>query len=258
MKAANNTGECREDFMNVVAHRGYSGVYPENTMLAFRKAVEAGSDEIELDVQLTKDGTVVVIHDEKVDRTTDGTGDVRNLSFAELRKLDAAKKWNGKFPKESIPSFEEYCEWAATVNITTNIELKTGLVYYEDIEQKTIDIIDKYKLEKKVMFSSFNHSSLITAKKIAPSIPAGALVEEAGLVNAGFYCKKYGFEFYHPSYKNLNDEAVAELKRHGVGINVWTVNSMAELEKMYAWNISGTITNYPAVCRAYCNGMLKG
>ena len=65
MKAANNTGECREDFMNVVAHRGYSGVYPENTMLAFRKAVEAGSDEIELDVQLTKDGTLVVIHDEK-------------------------------------------------------------------------------------------------------------------------------------------------------------------------------------------------
>ena len=75
--------------MNVVAHRGYSGVYPENTMLAFRKAVEAGSDEIELDVQLTKDGTLVVIHDEKVDRTTDGTGAVRDLSFAELRKLDA-------------------------------------------------------------------------------------------------------------------------------------------------------------------------
>lgn len=257
MKAANNTGECREDFMNIVAHRGDSGSYPENTMLAFRKAVEAGSDGIELDVQLTKDGTVVIIHDEKVDRTTDGTGAVRELSFAELRKLDAAKKWNGKFPKESIPSFEEYCEWAATVNITTNIELKTGLVYYEDIEQKTIDIIDKYKLEKKVMFSSFNHSSLITAKKIAPAIPAGALVEEAGLVNAGFYCKKYGFEFYHPSYKNLNDEAVAELKRHGIGINVWTVNTMAELEKMYAWNISGIISNYPAVCRAYCSGRLK-
>ena len=93
--------------MNVVAHRGYSGVYPENTMLAFRKAVEAGSDEIELDVQLTKDGTLVVIHDEKVDRTTDGSGAVRDHSFAELRKLDAAKTWNGKYPKEAIPSFEE-------------------------------------------------------------------------------------------------------------------------------------------------------
>ncbi|WP_455157501.1 glycerophosphodiester phosphodiesterase family protein [Treponema socranskii] len=78
------------------------------------------------------------------------------------------------------------------------------------------------------------------------------------MVNAGFYCKKYGFEFYHPSYKNLNDEAVAELKRYGIGINVWTVNSMAELEKMYALGVFGIITNYPAVCRAYCNGMLKG
>ena len=244
-------------FMKIVAHRGYSGAYPENTMLAFRKAVAAGCDEIELDVQLTKDGTVVVIHDEKVDRTTDGSGVVRDYAFAELRKLDAAKTRNGKFPKEAIPSFEEYCELAATVNITTNIELKTGLVYYEDIEQKTIDIINKYKLEKKVLFSSFNHCSLITAKKIAPSIPVGALVEETGLVNAGFYCKKYGFEFYHPSYKNLDGEAVAELKRHGIGINVWTVNTMAELEKMYAWNISGIITNYPAVCRAYCSGRLK-
>jgi len=246
MKAANNTGECREDFMNVVAHRGYSGVYPENTMLAFRKAVEAGSDGIELDVQLTKDGTVVVIHDEKVDRTTDGSGAVRDHSFAELRKLDAAKTWNGKYPKEAIPSFEEYCEWAATVNITTNIELKTGLVYYEDIEQKTIDIINKYKLEKKVLFSSFNHCSLITAKKIAPSIPVGALVEEAGLVNAGFYCKKYGFEFYHPSYKNLNDEAVAELKRHGIGINVWTVNRPDRANQLFNWGCTGVFSDvYP-------------
>ena len=80
--AKNRQKKIQENFMNIVAHRGDSGSYPENTMLAFRKAVEAGSDGIELDVQLTKDGTVVIIHDEKVDRTTDGTGDVRNLSFS--------------------------------------------------------------------------------------------------------------------------------------------------------------------------------
>ncbi|WP_455157500.1 glycerophosphodiester phosphodiesterase family protein [Treponema socranskii] len=179
--------------MNVVAHRGYSGVYPENTMLAFRKAVEAGSDEIELDVQLTKDGTVVVIHDEKVDRTTDGSGAVRDYTFAEIRKLDAAKTWNGKYPKESIPSFEEYCEWAATVNITTNIELKTGLVYYEDIEQKTIDIVDKYKLEKKVMFSSFNHSSLITAKKNRAFDSGRSARRRSGFGKCGFLLQKIRF-----------------------------------------------------------------
>jgi len=243
--------------MKVVAHRGYSGCYPENTMLSFRKAVEAGCDEIELDVQLTKDGTVVVIHDEKVDRTTDGTGNVRDFTYKDLRKLNAAKVWNGKFEKEAIPSFEEYCEWAATVPVTTNIELKTGIVYYQNIEQKTIDILRKNGLEKKVMFSSFNHCSLITAKKIAPSIPVGALIDAPGIVNAGFYCEKYGFEFYHPSYKALSDEAVKELKDHGIGMNVWTVNGMAELQMLYNWGVSGVITNYATVCRQYLKGIGK-
>ncbi|MGI5172335.1 glycerophosphodiester phosphodiesterase [Treponema sp. OMZ 840] len=240
--------------MNVIAHRGYSGCYPENTMLAFRKAVEAGCDGIELDVQLTKDGKVVIIHDETVDRTTDGTGNVRDKTLADLRTLNAAHTWGTTFPKEPIPSFEEYCEWAATVPITTNIELKTGVVYYEDIEKKTIDIITKYNLIDRVLFSSFNHCTLISAKKIAPSIPVGALVGEKGLVNAGYYCKKYGFDFYHPSYKTLNEAAVAELEKFGIGFNVWTINDMAELEKMYAWKASGLITNYPAVCRAYLKG----
>ena len=237
--------------MKVVAHRGYSGAYPENTMLAFQKAVEAGCDEIELDVQLAKDGTVVIIHDEKIDRTTDSSGNVRDVTYEQLRTFDAAKLWNGKFSGVHIPSFEEYCEWAATVPVTTNIELKTSIVYYKEIEQKTIDIIAKYALEKKVMFSSFNHLSLISAKAIAPSIPVGALVEKTALVHAGYFCKKYGFEFYHPDFALLDDAAVNELKAHGTGFNVWTVNSMDALEKLHDWGASGVITNFPAVCKAY-------
>ena len=81
--------------MTIVAHRGYSGCYPENTMLSFEKAVEAKTDEIELDVQLTRDGQVVVIHDEKVDRTTDGVGNVRDFSLKEIQKLNASTPWNG-------------------------------------------------------------------------------------------------------------------------------------------------------------------
>jgi glycerophosphoryl diester phosphodiesterase len=240
--------------MKVVAHRGYSGCYPENTMLSFQNAVKQHCDEIELDVQLTKDGKVVVIHDEKVDRTTDGTGNVRDFLFKDLEKLNASNVWNGKHPFQHIPSFEEYCEWAATVPVVTNIELKTGIVYYEDIEQKTVDILEKYGLMKKVMFSSFNHCSLITAKRIAPSIPVGALIGDTGIVNAGFYCEKYGFEYYHPSYKALNDVAVAELKVHGIELNVWTVNGMAELEMLHDWGVRGVISNYPSVCRHYIDG----
>ena len=245
----------QEDVMKIYAHRGYSGCYPENTMLAYRQAVTAGCDGIELDVQLAKDGTVVIYHDEKVERTTDGVGNIRDYTYEELRKFDAAKQWNGKFKKEEIPSFEEYCEWASSLPIETNIELKTGLVYYPEIEQKTIDLIVKYGLEKKVMFSSFNHCSLRKAKEIAPSIPCGALVGERGLVYAGYYCAQNGFEFYHPSYKTLDDASVKELADKGVGINAWTIDGMAELEKLTAWKVAGVITDYPSVCRLYLSGL---
>ena len=241
--------------MTIVAHRGYSGCYPENTMLSFQKAVEAKTDEIELDVQLTKDHQVVVIHDERVDRTTDGVGNVRDYTLKEIQKLDASKAGNGQFSSQRIPSFEEYCEWASGQPVVTNIELKTGIVYYPDIEQKTIDILEKYQLVGKVMFSSFNHLSLVNAKQNCPEIPVGALVGKKGIVNAGFYCKKFGFEFYHPSYEALDDEKVKEIHDHGILMNVWTVNGMCELEKLQRWGVRGVITNFPTVCRAYVRGL---
>lgn len=130
--------------MKVYAHRGYSGRYPENTMLSFQKAAETGCDGIELDVQLTRDGTVVVIHDEAVDRTTDGTGLVKDYTFEELRKLDAGTIKGGRYGFCPVPSFEEYCEWASQYGVVTNVEIKTGVYYYEDIEEKTLEIIKKY------------------------------------------------------------------------------------------------------------------
>ena len=136
--------------MKVYAHRGYSGKYPENTMLAFRKAAETGCDGIELDVQLTKDGKIVVIHDETVDRTTTGTGRVKDYTYEELIKLDAAKLFGGKYGFCPIPSFEEYCQWAAGQDLVTNIEIKTGVYYYEGLEEKTVESRDEKQLDEKI------------------------------------------------------------------------------------------------------------
>lgn len=235
--------------MKVIAHRGYSGRYPENTMLAFRKAAEVGSDEIELDVQLTKDGVVVVFHDEKIDRTTDGTGMIKDYTYEELKKFNAAKLFPQVTEFEHIPTFDEYCAWAATTDITTNIEIKTGKYYYEDIEKKTVDIIHKYGLEQKVMFSSFNHLSLIKLKELLPEAECGALVDALG--NGGYYCHSYGFECYHPDVKSMTDETVAGCKKYGVKMNVWTINGMADLEQLYAWECDGVITNFPTVCKSF-------
>lgn len=146
--------------MKVMAHRGYSGAYPENTMLSFREAVKVGCDAIEMDVHETRDGRLVVIHDERLDRTTDGSGRICDHSFAELQQVNAAARYKGKYAPEHIPSFDEYCEWASGESVGHNIEIKTDKIYYHDIERKIWATIERYGLEKKVMFSSFNHISL--------------------------------------------------------------------------------------------------
>jgi glycerophosphoryl diester phosphodiesterase len=237
-------------FMKVTAHRGYSGLYPENTMLAFRKAAEAAADEIEMDVQLTKDGTVVIIHDETVDRVTGARGFIRDFTFEELQKLDASFLYGGKFGFNPIPSLDEYFAWVKDTGIVTNIELKNSVYYYEGLEEKTLALIKKHGLEKRILFSSFNHVSLLKCKKLNPAIPCGVLTGKH-IGNAGYYIQSCGLDFYHPDIALLDDEIVADCKAHGIDLNVWTVNDMAGLLKIEAWGCRGIITNYPDVCSAW-------
>ena len=240
--------------MKVIAHRGYSGRYPENTMLAFEKAVEAGCDAIEMDVQLTKDGEVVVIHDERIDRTTDGTGFVKDYTAGELQRFNAAKLFPHITEFQHIPTFDEYCSWAKQAGIETNIEIKTGIYYYEDIEKKTLDIIRRHGLEDKVMFSSFNHVSLIRIRELMPEAVCGALIGKMGIGNAGYYCSVNGFSCYHPDYEGLTREMVEDCRQYGIRLNVWTVNSMEGLEQLHDWGCEGIITNYPGVAKRWLLG----
>ena len=237
--------------MKVIAHRGFCGEYPENTMLSFKKAVEDGCDELELDVQLTKDNVLVIIHDETIDRVTDGTGNVRDYTFEEIRKFNVKATFGDKYGFNPIPSFEEYVSWVKDQNVTTNIEFKTGKYYYEELEEQVIGMIKAYGLENKVMFSSFNHLSLIRCKELVPNIECGVLVLKSGIGNPGYYVSKYNFECYHPDINGLNDEIVENCKAHGVKLNVWTVNDEEGLKKLYDWGCHGIITNYPGFCKAW-------
>ena len=236
--------------MKVIAHRGFSGKYPENTMLSFKKAVEAGCDEIELDVQLTKDNVLVVIHDENIKRTTDGEGLVRKYTFEELRQFNAATIKKKQFDFEPIPSFEEYIAYIKTTNVTTNIELKNSDFYYTDLEKKVIDLLRSYDMLDQVMFSSFNHISMMKCKQLAPEVACGLLTERQ-IGNAGFYVKSSGMECYHPDITYLTETVVKNCAKHGVLINAWTVNDMGDLQKLYDWGCAGAITNYPDICKAF-------
>jgi glycerophosphoryl diester phosphodiesterase len=241
----------KEGIMKIYAHRGACGFYPENTMLAFEKALEAGSDGIELDVQLTRDGHVVIIHDETIDRTCNGTGRVWDHDLVDLQRYNAAHTYKDGSEFHPIPSFEEYCKWVATTDLVTNIELKSSVIYYHELERKTLEIVKAHGLEKQVFVSSFNHLSLVKSKELDPAIPCGVLVPESGLVNAGLATKLFGFEYFHPAYVSLSEEMVSECHEHGIKVNVWTINTMEALENCYRWGCDGIFTNYPEVARAY-------
>lgn len=230
--------------MKNFAHRGFCGKYPENTMLAFRKALEVGIDGIELDVQLTKDGQVVIIHDEKVDRTTNGTGFVADYLLEDLQKLDASSVFAGQMGFNPIPTLREYFELVKDWPIVTNIELKTSVNEYPGIEQKVLELIREFGLEKKIIISSFNHYSVAKMKTMAPELEYG-LLSDTWILNAGAYTKSHDVACYHPSVRQMKQEIVDELKANGRIINVWTVNTEEQIRDLYHKGIDCVIGNFP-------------
>lgn len=200
----------------IVAHRGLSAEYPENTMLSFSKAVETGCDGIELDVQLTKDGQIVVIHDETVDRTTNGKGKVRDYSLEELRRLDASGGRSGDFGFNPIPTFQEYLDFIADKPQWTNIEIKNSIFPYPGLVDKVAEAVREKGLEGKVLFSSFNHQSLLRLRKLLPRTEI-AFIESSWLVSAGAYCRAAGADYLNPRFCFLTEENVAELRAAEIG-----------------------------------------
>jgi glycerophosphoryl diester phosphodiesterase len=235
--------------MIVIAHRGFSGMYPENTMLAFKKAREAGADAIEMDIQLTKDGTVVIIHDESVDRVSGVHGLVRDFTFDELRKLNASQGVYGdSFGFNPIPSLDEYFSWVKDTNIITDIELKNNIFYYDGLEEKAVALVKKYGLEKQVFFSSMNHVSLVKCKAIEPSIPCGILSAKP-MGNVGQYIQSNGLDLYIPDYTLVNQETVDDCNKHGVKLYICVVDDLGMFLRAESWGCHGVMSNYPNVCK---------
>ncbi|MFA6688965.1 MAG: glycerophosphodiester phosphodiesterase [Sphaerochaetaceae bacterium] len=233
--------------MKVFAHRGFSGKYPENTMLAFQKALEAGADGIELDVHESKDGKLVVIHDELLARTTGKDGTVSDYTLQELTSIRASMTMDDLFDTK-IPSFEEYCDFAAGNRMITNVEIKTNLCWYPDIEKRTFDMVKAFHLEDRIIFSSFNWLSVIRLRQLAPDIPCGLLYEGHGVRHLAFQAKELGLRYLHPGFSLLDDETVAECKASGIGLNVWTVNDEQKMSRLMEWDVDSVISNVPDLC----------
>lgn len=227
-----------------VAHRGYSELYPENTMLSFRMAWDAHCDAIELDVQLSRDNELVVIHDEKLERTTDGKGNVRDLTLFELKKLDASAAFRGTFGRNEIPTLREYFELVRELPLYSHIEMKNSVMDSREIEEKLIALIREYSLEEKTVISSFNHPSILKCKRLAPKIKCG-FISGSLIIRAGEYSKKNGVEFFHPRYAYLTHGNLKELKKNGIHVLAWTVNKEKDMRLLIEEGVYGIITNNP-------------
>lgn len=240
-----------------IAHRGFSGKYPENTMLAFEKAIEAAADGAELDVHFTKDGEIVVIHDERIDRTTDAKGFVVDFTYEELSKFDASAGFAGVYGFNKIPTLREYFELVKPVDgFITNIELKTSENEYPGIEKAVMELIDEFQLEDRIIISSFNHYSVMRAKAVNPRIQCGFL-ESSWIYNFGEYTKTRNVECVHPRFNSLNEESVAEIKSNSIRINTWTVNEEEDVERLYNLGIDAVITNFPDMAKRVIDNMKK-
>ena len=227
-------------------HRGFSGKYPENTKLAFQKAIETpGCDGIEMDVHLTKDGELVIIHDELLDRTcVNMKGYVKDYTLDELKKADLSFRFAGQVEPQRIMTLREYLELLEPTRLITNIELKTGIFVYEGIEKKVLDLVREFDMVDRIIISSFNHYSVMRAKAICPEIKCG-LLTESWILSPGKYVKDAGVECYHPIFYNNTKEIVDEIKKEGIEINTWTVNNETDIRAMISVGVDTIIGNFP-------------
>lgn len=231
-------------FPKVIGHRGAPCIAPENTLASFKKAIEMGVDGIETDVQMTKDGHIVICHDETLDRTTNGKGYLYENCLHELKGLSAGAWFSRDYEQEKIPTLEEFLNLVKDRDILINIEIKSGIILYPYLEKRLIHMLHAYGMENRVILSSFNHYSLLECKKIDRSIKTGILYM-AGLVEPWEYAKKVGAEAIHPLFYSVYPEIVSKAKDNNVKINTFTVNEIKHMKSLISMDVDGIITDYP-------------
>ena len=227
-----------------IAHRGFSGLYPENTLLAFTKALELGVDAIELDVQLSRDGEVMIFHDEDLQRTTGKKGWLKDLTREELRQLDASGEFKGVYGRNLIPTLAEYLELTSGVDVITLIELKNSFFVYPGLEEKVAKRVAAYRQNERVILYSANHRSVKYFGSIAPDIKL-LFPFDNWIYDYGAYCRSHGISACMPYFRALNSEIVAEIKQHGVSLYPWTVDDADDMQAMIELGVDGMLTNRP-------------
>jgi glycerophosphoryl diester phosphodiesterase len=232
----------------IIAHRGASGYAPENTLEAFRLAMDMGADGFELDVHMSKDGQLVVIHDDTVDRTTNGTGLVKELTLSQLQDLDASNGMEA-YRGARIPTLGEVFDLVRDTKHIVNVEVKTDDWFYPGIEEACLALAKEKGMEDRVIYSSFNHHTLIKLRELKPDARLGLLFGDI-MFKPWEYAKQLPVDYLHPMKMNIHRPGFAEATyAAGYGINMWTINDR-ETMQLCLKHGAGIITNYPDVAIA--------
>ncbi len=231
----------------IFGHRGASAYAPMNTIPAFELAYQQGADGIELDVHLSKDGQLIVLHDFTVDHTTNGTGMANTMTLADLKQLDAGFKFGAQFQGTRIPTLDEVFE-AVGSKLLINVEIKSITEETDGVEQVTADCIQRHHLESSIIVSSFNPLALKRFRAILPEVAIGYLFAP----DYTFYPEVMDtlpHEALHPYHEAIDALLVEKARQAGQTINTWTVNDPAQAAKLRAMGVQGIITDKPDIIR---------
>jgi len=235
----------------IFAHRGASTYAPENTLAAFELAILQKADSIELDVKLSSDDQVVVIHDQTVDRTTNGTGCVRDLPLAALLELDAGSHFDTAYKGESIPTLSQVFETVGR-KVFINIELTNYSSPSDSLPEKVAELTNDHGLANNVLFSSFHPTVLRRIHRLLPTVPIGFLTHPGLpgiLARTWFGRSMVSYQALHPELRDASQELIKNMHQAGHRVHVYTVNQVEDMKKLFSYGVDGIFTDDPIRAR---------
>jgi len=242
----------------IIAHRGYSGKYPENTLAAFQAAFDAHADMVELDITLTRDRKIVVIHDDRLERTTNGRGFVTDYAMEDLRKLDAGSWFNARFSSERLPELEEVIDLLKG-KLLINIEIKSSAFeahYPKDtIEQQTVELIRRKKMQDSVIISSFEWQFLERLRRIKGAPAISLLSDEDRGTTAVTECTRLSAFSWHQNKNTIDSFMIDRMHKANIKVFAYTVNSIKKFNQLIKMGVDGVFTNDPVMLRAHTGGL---
>lgn len=235
-----------------IAHRGFSGRYPENTNIAFAKALTEGyCDGIEVDVHMTKDNKVVIMHDASLDRTTTGKGYIKDYTFDELRAYDVGVNYGDKYKGQKILCIKDAMNMVKKFNITLYVEIKDDEVAYDQIEAEVLDRINLVGVEDKVVLLSSNVATLKKIKQHKPNLPTGLITSEMT-----YDIRDYQYtDILCCEYTKVTKDIVDTVHSFGKWVTVWVVDDKSDMKNVIDLGVDAIITNHPDVLSDVINGM---